>query len=69
MRQEALEEAIRQDLARGMRPCAIVATTGTATCTAIDPIEAVANVAERYGAWLHIDAAMAGSAMILPECR
>jgi aromatic-L-amino-acid decarboxylase len=69
MRPEALEEVIRRDLARGMQPCAIVATTGSTTCTAIDPIEAVANVAERYGAWLHIDAAMAGSAMILPECR
>src|SRR5205085_7510990 len=56
-------------VARGMKPCAIIATTGTTICTAIDPIEAIANMAERYGAWLHIDAAMAGSAMILPECR
>src|SRR5262249_17985276 len=47
----------------------VVATTGTTTCTALDPLAEVAAVARRYGAWLHVDAAMAGSAMILPECR
>src|SRR6185295_9990095 len=69
MRVEALEDAIQRDLAHGMTPCAIVATTGTTTSTAIDPIDAVAAVAQRHRTWLHIDAAMAGSAMILPECR
>jgi aromatic-L-amino-acid/L-tryptophan decarboxylase len=66
---DALEEAIRRDLACGMTPCAIVSTSGTTTCTAMDPIAAIADVAQHHGAWLHIDAAMAGSAMILPECR
>jgi aromatic-L-amino-acid/L-tryptophan decarboxylase len=66
---EALDTAIGRDLARGKRPCAVVATTGTTTSTAIDPIEAVARVAREHGLWLHVDAAMAGSAMILPECR
>jgi aromatic-L-amino-acid decarboxylase len=69
MRADAFEEAIQRDLAAGFRPCAVVATTGATTSTALDPIEGVARVAGRHGIWLHVDAAMAGSAMILPECR
>jgi aromatic-L-amino-acid decarboxylase len=69
MRPEALEAAAREDLAAGLRPCAVVATTGTTTTTALDPVEAIAGVARAHGLWLHVDAAMAGSAMILPECR
>jgi aromatic-L-amino-acid decarboxylase len=69
MRADALESAIREDLARGAVPCAIVATTGTTTTTALDPIDDVAHIARRHGVWLHVDAAMAGSAMALPECR
>jgi aromatic-L-amino-acid/L-tryptophan decarboxylase len=69
MRPEALEAALREDAAAGLRPCAVVATTGTTTTTALDPVEAVAGVARAHGLWLHVDAAMAGSAMILPECR
>lgn len=69
MRADALEAAIVADLAAGRRPCAVVATTGTTTTTAIDPVGEIAAVAKRYGTWLHVDAAMAGSAMILPECR
>jgi aromatic-L-amino-acid decarboxylase len=65
----ALEEAIRKDAAQGKRPCAVVATTGTTASTALDPVAAVAALAHKYGMWLHVDAAMAGSAMILPECR
>jgi aromatic-L-amino-acid decarboxylase len=66
---DPLEEAIRRDVAEGRRPCAVVATTGTTTSTALDPVAAIAAVARQYGLWLHVDAAMAGSAMILPECR
>ncbi len=69
MRADALEEAIRADVARGSVPCAIVATVGTTTTTAIDPVGELARIARRHGAWLHVDAAMAGSAMVLPECR
>jgi aromatic-L-amino-acid decarboxylase len=65
----ALEQAIRMDLTDGKRPCALVATTGTTTTTALDPIAACAEIAQRYGLWLHVDSALAGSAMILPECR
>jgi len=69
MRPDALAAAIREDLARGLRPCAVVATTGTTTSTALDPVGAIAAVAREHGLWLHVDAAMAGSAMVLPECR
>jgi aromatic-L-amino-acid/L-tryptophan decarboxylase len=69
MRPDVLGAAVAEDLARGLRPCAVVATTGTTTSTALDPVAAVADVGRAYGLWLHVDAAMAGSAMILPECR
>jgi aromatic-L-amino-acid decarboxylase len=69
MRPDALAEAIRADVEHGLTPCAVVATTGTTTTTALDPVGAMAEVAQRYNLWLHVDAAMAGSAMILPECR
>lgn len=69
IRAAAFEEAVRRDLAAGRRPCAIVATTGTTGSTALDPVGDLARVAKQYGIWLHVDAAMAGSAMILPECR
>ena len=69
LRPDALADAIRKDIAAGLRPCAVVATTGTTTTTAVDPVGAIAEVARAHGLWLHIDAAMAGSAMILPECR
>jgi aromatic-L-amino-acid decarboxylase len=69
LRADALDAMIADDLAAGRKPCAVVATTGTTTTTAIDPIEDIAHIAHRYGLWLHVDAAMAGSAMILPECR
>ena len=69
MRPDALAGLISDDVARGRKPCAVVATTGTTTSTAFDPIEAIARVTTAHGIWLHVDAAMAGSAMILPECR
>ncbi len=64
-----VDEAVRDDAAAGRRPCAVVATCGTTATTACDPLEAIAAVAAEHGLWLHVDAAMAGSAMILPECR
>jgi aromatic-L-amino-acid/L-tryptophan decarboxylase len=69
MRADALAAAVTADRAAGLRPCAVVATTGSTTTTAIDPVATIARVAEANGLWLHLDAAMAGSAMILPECR
>jgi aromatic-L-amino-acid decarboxylase len=69
MRPDALEHAIAADLRAGAKPCAIVATAGSTTSTALDPIDAIGRVASAHSLWLHVDAAMAGSAMVLPECR
>lgn len=69
MSAEALRQAVAADVARGRTPCAIVATVGSTATTAIDPVEPLADIARTHGPWLHVDAAMAGSAMILPECR
>lgn len=69
MRPEALQETIKADLARGLLPCAVVATTGSTATTSIDPLADIAKVAKAHGLWMHVDAAMAGSAMIVPECR
>jgi aromatic-L-amino-acid decarboxylase len=69
MRPDALRDAVERDLAAGAVPAAIVATTGTTTTTALDPIAEIAEVANAHRIWLHVDAALAGSAMILPECR
>jgi len=69
LRADLLESAITVDLASGLRPCAIVGTVGTTGTTALDPLPALAGLAKKYGMWLHVDAAMAGTAMVLPECR
>ena len=69
MRSDELRRLIESDIAAGRKPCAIIATTGTTATTALDPIAPVAAIAREHGLWLHVDAAMAGSAMILPECR
>jgi aromatic-L-amino-acid decarboxylase len=69
IRAGALADAIDRDRAEGLMPCAVVATIGTTNTTAFDPLDAIAEVTERNAMWLHVDAAMAGTAMILPECR
>jgi aromatic-L-amino-acid/L-tryptophan decarboxylase len=69
LRPDLLAAAIRDDLAAGLRPCAVVAAVGTTATTALDPLGEVAELCERYGLWLHVDAAMAGTAMICPEYR
>ena len=65
----ALAAAIERDRQADRVPCAVVATTGTTASTALDPIAEIARVTRPSGVWLHVDAALAGSAMILPECR
>ena len=69
MRAHALRDMIAADLAVGKAPCAVVATTGTTGTTALDPVREIAAEARAHGLWLHVDAAMAGSAMIVPELR
>ena len=69
MQPRALALAIEQDLAAGRIPAAIVCSVGATGTTAIDPVEAIATIASAHGIWLHVDAAMAGSAMLLPEYR
>lgn len=64
-----LTRMMADDVAAGLRPCAVVATTGTTASTALDPVADIVAAARTSGAWVHVDAAMAGSAMILPECR
>jgi aromatic-L-amino-acid decarboxylase len=66
---DRLQVSLLHDLAEGRRPCAVVATVGTTASIALDPLRGIARLCQAYGLWLHADAAMAGSAMILPECR
>jgi aromatic-L-amino-acid decarboxylase len=65
----ALEKAIDHDLKNGDQPLMIIAAIGTTGSTAIDPIKEIAAIAKKYGLWLHVDAALAGSALILEEMR
>ena len=69
MRPEALEEAIRKDLENGCKPAAVVATIGTTGSTAIDPLEEIGKICSKYDIFLHVDAAYAGTALLLPEMR
>jgi aromatic-L-amino-acid/L-tryptophan decarboxylase len=69
MRPEALERMIESDVATGATPACVVATIGTTSSTAVDPVDSIAQVCRKYGVWLHVDAAYAGSAAILPELR
>jgi aromatic-L-amino-acid decarboxylase len=65
----ALAAAVRDDRASGWLPFAVAATCGTTSTTSVDPIPALADFCEREKLWLHVDAAYAGSAAILPEKR
>ena len=69
MRPERLEEAVRADAAAGRTPFFVCATIGTTSSTAIDPVRAIGDVCRRHGLWLHVDAALAGSAAVCPEFR
>jgi len=69
MRPEALATAIEVDRSQGLRPFCVVATVGTTSTTSVDPLAAIADIAERHNLWLHVDAAYAGVAAILPEYR
>ncbi len=69
MRPEALEAALDDDLAHGRRPMCVAATVGTTSTTSSDPVAALRAITARRNVWLHVDAAYAGPAAILPEFR
>lgn len=69
MRVDELERLIEADVARGVRPAAIVATAGTTGTGAIDPLARVAEVASRHGAWFHVDAAYGGALAVTDSLR
>lgn len=64
-----LEAAIQRDLEVGFQPVCVVAAIGTTSSTAIDPIKPIGEICRKYGIFLHVDAAYAGTALILPEMR
>ncbi len=69
MKPQALEQAIVKDIENGKKPICVVVALGTTSSTAVDPINEIAAICRKYDVWLHIDAAYAGTAMILPEHR
>ena len=69
MEASALDRAISDDVAAGMRPIAVVASAGTVNTGAIDPLDEIADVCARHGVWLHVDAAYGGPAILTAEYR
>lgn len=69
LRPDALSEQIQQDLVEGLKPCMVCATVGTTSSNAIDPVEAIGRICRTEKIWLHVDAAMAGTAALCPEFR
>jgi aromatic-L-amino-acid decarboxylase len=69
MRADALAAMIKDDKAAGKRPACIVATVGTTSSTSIDPLSAIVDIAAQHDIWVHVDAAYAGAAAMLPEHR
>jgi aromatic-L-amino-acid decarboxylase len=69
MNPEALAQLVEEDRRAGALPFCVVATVGTTSTTSVDPVAAIADVCGRENLWLHVDAAYAGSAAIVPELR
>ncbi len=66
---EKLEDAIEKDISKGYHPVCCIATIGTTGSTAIDPLRKISEICKKHEIWLHVDAALAGSALLLPEYR
>ena len=69
LRPDALAAAMAEDRAAEHTPCFVVANVGTTSSTALDPLPPIADLCAEHGAWLHVDAAHAGSALVCPELR
>jgi aromatic-L-amino-acid/L-tryptophan decarboxylase len=69
MNSEDLRDAVSEELAMGRLPVAVVATTGTTSSCAFDPVQAIADVCKEFGVWLHIDAAYGGAYACVPELQ
>ncbi|HXX02127.1 MAG TPA: pyridoxal-dependent decarboxylase [Candidatus Acidoferrales bacterium] len=69
MRPEALAQRIEADKSTGLTPCFVCATVGTTSSNAMDPVAAIGEICRQRGLWLHVDAAMSGTAMVCPEFR
>jgi aromatic-L-amino-acid decarboxylase len=69
MRPDALERQVEIDRARGLTPCFVCATVGTTSSNAMDPVRPIGEVCRKHNLWLHVDAAMSGTAMVCPEFR
>ncbi len=66
---EKLAEAIAEDIAAGYKPICVIPTIGTTSTSSVDPVDAIADICEEYGIWLHVDTAYAGATAIVPEYR
>ncbi len=69
MLSDELDRAIQEDKREGKIPACVIATIGTTSSTAVDPIKEIGEICSRHGIWLHVDAAYAGTALILPEMK
>ncbi len=66
---EKLAAAIEEDIAAGYKPICVIPTIGTTSTSSVDPVDQIADICEKYGIWLHVDTAYAGSTAIVPEFR
>ena len=69
MRADLLADAIDEDLEAGYIPICVIPTIGTTSSSSVDPVNAIADICAKHGTWLHVDAAYAGSAAIVPEMQ
>jgi aromatic-L-amino-acid decarboxylase len=69
MRADAFADALEADIRDGLLPAMVIATVGTTSSQAVDPVAAIARAAAPAGCWVHVDAAMAGTAAVCPEHR
>ncbi len=69
MNPDALAKQVAADRSRGLTPCFVCATVGTTSSNAMDPVRSIGEVCRKNNLWLHVDAAMSGTAMVCPEFR